>query len=101
MHNTHIYIYIHTHREGIGNGTNGVSTTGVTAIFMCFGQKDLTYLYIPKSVRAYLFPQSVKIHYFCSGPISVDPICPQPTGEAVRDAFQQSPAGQRKRGNGF
>ena len=24
------------------------------------------------------FFQSVKIHYFCSGPISVDPICPQP-----------------------
>ena len=26
------------------------------------------------------FPQSVKIPYFCSGPISVDPICPQPKG---------------------
>ena len=25
------------------------------------------------------FPPSVKIHYFCSGPIRVDPICPQPT----------------------
>ena len=24
------------------------------------------------------FPQSVKPHVFCSGPISVDPICPQP-----------------------
>ena len=41
----------------------------------------LTYLYLPKSARAYLFPQSVKIHYFCSGPIRVDPICPQPRGE--------------------
>ena len=30
--------------------------------------------------RAYLFPQSVKIRYFCSGPISVDPTCPRPTG---------------------
>ena len=27
---------------------------------------------------AYLVPQSVKIHSFCSDPISVDPICPQP-----------------------
>ena len=36
-----------------------------------------TYFYLSKSARAYLFPQSVKIHYFCSGPISVDPICPQ------------------------
>ena len=26
-----------------------------------------------------VLPQSVKIPYFCSGPISVDPICPQPT----------------------
>ena len=24
------------------------------------------------------FSQAVKIHYFCSGPISVDPMCPQP-----------------------
>ena len=40
----------------------------------------LTYLYLPESARAYLFPQSVKTHhYFCSGPISVDPICPQPS----------------------
>ena len=37
----------------------------------------ITYFYLPKSARAYLFPQSVKIPYFCSGPISVDPICPQ------------------------
>ena len=27
---------------------------------------------------AYLFPQTVKKHYFCSDPICVDPICPQP-----------------------
>ena len=41
--------------------------------------RPLTYFYLPKSARAYLFPQFVKIHYFCSGPISVDPICPQPS----------------------
>ena len=34
--------------------------------------------YIPKSARAYLFPQRVKMYYFCSCPISVDPMCPQP-----------------------
>ena len=39
----------------------------------------LTYFHIPQRAWAYLFPQSVKIHYFCSGPISVDPICPQAT----------------------
>ena len=38
-----------------------------------------TYFYLPKSARAYLFPQSIKIRYFCSGPISVDPSCPQPS----------------------
>ena len=64
-------------------GTNGVSTNGVTANLMFFDRGTfwvlpLTYFYIPKSARAYLFPQSVKIDYFCSGPISVDPVCPQP-----------------------
>ena len=38
----------------------------------------LTFFYLSKSATAYLFPQPVKIPYFCSGPISVDPICPQP-----------------------
>ena len=39
----------------------------------------LTYFHIPRSVSANLFVQSVKIHYFFSGPVSVDPICPQPS----------------------
>ena len=43
-----------------------------------FGAVPLTYFYLPKSVRAYLFAQSVEIQNFCSSPISVDPICPQP-----------------------
>ena len=34
--------------------------------------------YLPLSARAYHFPKFVRIHNFCSGPISVDPICPQP-----------------------
>ena len=57
-------------------GTNGVSTTGVTTIFIFFETGTLwvlplTYFDLPKSARAYLFPQSVNTHYFCSGPISV------------------------------
>ena len=40
-------------------GTNGVSTNGVTANLI------------------YLLPRSVKIPYLRSGPIRVDPICPQ------------------------
>ena len=93
-----IYIYIHTHtysmyiyitlvlyywrsphvrrRDAHRKGTNGVSTNGVTANFMLFDRGTfwvlpLTCLYIPKSARAYLVPQSVGIPYFCSGPISV------------------------------
>ena len=63
--------------------TNAVSTNGVTANIMFFDRGTfwvlpLTYLYHPKSARAYLFPQSVKTHYFCRRPISADPICPQP-----------------------
>ena len=66
----------------VRKGTNGVRTNGVTAnfSFCCRGTfwvLPLTYLYLPKSARAYLFP-ICQIHYFCSGPISVDPICPQP-----------------------
>ena len=34
--------------------------------------------YLPKSARAYPSPQSDRSLCFCSGPISVDPICPQP-----------------------
>ena len=63
-------------------GTDGVSTTGVPAnlIFRfcltgAFWVVPLTYFYLPKSAREHLFSQSVKTHYFCGGPRSVDPIC--------------------------
>ena len=64
-------------------GTNGVGTDGVTASLQLFDSGtfwvlQLTYFYLPKSARAYLFPEYVKMHYFCSGPMNVDPICPQP-----------------------
>ena len=62
-----------------GTNSNGVSTNGVTANFMSFDRgtfcaPSLTYFVMPKSARAYLFPQSVKISYFCSGHTSVDPL---------------------------
>ena len=64
-------------------GTGGVSTNGVTANLSCFDSGTfcvlpLTYSYLPKSDKVYLFPPSIKIPYLCSGPISSDPICPQP-----------------------
>ena len=60
-------------------GTNGVSTNGVTAFSFRFFDGEtfwalpLTYFYLPKSARACLLPQSVKIQYSCSGPVSVAP----------------------------
>ena len=65
-------------------GTNGVSTKGVTSMFMCFDRgtclvRPFTYVYLHKSARAYLFPPSLtKIMTFAATPFSVDPICPQP-----------------------
>ena len=61
-------------------GTDVVGTNRVTASFSFFARGTfwvlpLTYFYLPKSARAYLFPQSVKIHYFCIGPMNIDPIC--------------------------
>ena len=69
--------------EEIRKGTNGCSINGVTANFMFFDRGTfwvlpLTYFYIPKSARAYLFPNLSRAITFCSGPISADPICPQP-----------------------
>ena len=66
----------------IRKGINRVSTNGVTADFMFFVRGTwvlpLTYFGFPKSAWACRFPQSDKLNYFCSGPMSVDPICPQP-----------------------
>ena len=69
--------------RGARKGTDGVSALMGSLQMSCFLSGTcwvfpLTYFYRPKGARAYLYPQSVKINYFCSGPISVDPICPQP-----------------------
>ena len=69
----------------VRKGTNGVSTNGSLQMLCFFVDRDmfwvrpLTCLYLPKRTRAYLFPRSVNTYYFCSGPISVDPICLQPS----------------------
>ena len=71
-------------------GTNGVSTNGVTAIFMFCWQRDflgtpVNLLWSPQKCQGVPFcsPQSVKMCYFYSSTISVDPICPQPRGVAI------------------
>ena len=69
--------------DQLGKGQMGSALMGSLRI-SCFWTGTfwllpLTYFSLPKSARAYPFPQSVKIDYFRNGPISVDPICPQPT----------------------
>ena len=59
--------------------TESQSTAASPPVTMTFWVLPLTFSYLPNSAWAYLFPQSVSIHYFCSGLISVDPICPQPS----------------------
>ena len=61
----------------IGDGATGVSTNRVTANFMflteiLFGTPVIVF---PKMLGRTFF-QSGKIHYFCSGPVGVDPMCP-------------------------
>ena len=90
-----LYYIVQVGLDGIRKGTNGVSTSGVTANLMLltetFWVLPLTFVYFPESARAYLFPQSVKKHYFCSGPISVDPICPQPRHRVALPVHVPSP----------
>ena len=100
----YVYIYIHIHiyrpaapRGWSARGRRGARSSGATPRLSerdkwghckkksmsfdrgAFWVLPLTCFFLAKSARAYLFPQSIKIHYFCSGPISVDPICPHPT----------------------
>ena len=71
-------------REVLGKGQRGSALMGSLQLLMfsfdrgTFSVLPLTYCYLPKSARAYLFPRAVKLRYLCSGPISVDPICLQP-----------------------
>ena len=63
---------------GVGKGQMGSALIG-SLQFSCFLREGLfghssTYSYLPGSARAYLLPQPVQIHDFCSGPISVDPM---------------------------
>ena len=84
----HRYIYTHIHidrpagqpasrpekRSKDRKGTNGVSTNGVTANFMFvergfFWLLTLTYFYILKIARAYLFPNLSKFTTFAAAPL--------------------------------
>ena len=88
-----LFIYIHRYRcpprwarspegssrpAGCRRGTHGLSTNGVTANLVFLTEGLFGYSF--QKCQGVPFSQSVEIHYFCSGPVSVDPICPQPTG---------------------
>ena len=45
-----------------------------------FWSLPLTYFCLPKSARAYRFPNPSKLITFAAAPFSVDPISPQPNG---------------------
>ena len=69
-----------THEE-LGKGRMGSALMGSLHFFLfdrrAFWVLPLTYFSLPKKARAYLLPQSAKNQYFCSDPISLDPIGPQ------------------------
>ena len=59
----------------IGKGQMGSALMGSLQMSVFFDRGTcwvllLTYVYLPKRARAYLFPQSVKLDYLCSGPIN-------------------------------
>ena len=64
--------------RGVRKGTNGVSTDGVTADFMFFDRGafwvlPLTCFYLPKSARAYLFPNLSEFIPFAAAPLALIP----------------------------
>ena len=62
------------HLRGRGDLTQKLWLLGFFGIVIdrgTFWALPFTYFCLPKSAWAYLFPQSVKIHYFRSGPISL------------------------------
>ena len=96
---THVYIYIYiytciererererdTLRVSLGKGHLGSALRGSLQVSCLLTEGfrgtpvNLLVYDICTSDRAHLFPQSVKLSFFCSGPISVEPICPQPS----------------------
>ena len=91
-----------------GNKIGSALMGSVTATFFFFDRGTfwvllLTYFCLRKSARGHFFPQPVKTHYFCSGPINVEPICPQPRTPLVPDDFEATVAellnGNRCRGH--
>ena len=86
----YIYIYMYIHICAVRKATNGVRTTGVTTILCClfvclfdrgsFGGTPVNLLVSSQKCQGVLFWPICQNPYFCNGPISVDPICSQPSG---------------------
>ena len=68
-------------KQVLGKGQIGSALMGsLHCIFVVFVDREtfwvlpLTYFDHPKSARAHPFPQSVKIKYFCGGPLVLTPV---------------------------
>ena len=68
LYTYYIYIYICTSGKG-QMGSALIGSLQISCFFDggTFWVLPLTYYYLPKSARAYLFPQSVKSHYLFKG----------------------------------
>ena len=77
-----IVIVIVTVIYEVRKGTNGVSPHGVTAQVACFDEglfgTPVDFIFPKMPGHTFFSTPATLINYFRSGPISVDPICPQP-----------------------
>ena len=77
----------------------GSALIGSLQFFFSFFDRDFLGANLSKSVKfTNLFPQPVQIHDFCSDPISVDPICPQPRSAPMLASPAAAAAAGKRRG---
>ena len=78
------------HRASVGKGQMGSALMGSLQIYLfdrvTFWVPPLTYFYLPKSARAYLFPPICQNSLILQRPISVDPICLQSSLQNVLES---------------
>ena len=75
----------HKHNSEMGSALMGSLQMFMLSDSGTFWILPLTYFWLPKSARAYLFPQPVNTHMTLgSGPESVAPVCPQQGARPLR-----------------
>ena len=78
-------------RTRFGKGQTGSALMGSLQHFMFFDRGTfwvllLTYFYLPKSARAYIFPQPVKIITFAAAPLVLTPFVPNQSAKSANEA---------------